>query len=259
MDRVTTGTTSEAQPYQGVQQGRVNRQAERDSQAAAAALPPVEQPSSPQVSSLHSFFNKVLDTIDRLRHPGGLPDIQRQGEEAQSRQRNAPAQSAAAPADAEGGRAADEVTLPYGGGTVTLKGMKMIDLAYTKRPDAEHKELRKQFDGHVRKQFLRSLAADPAKEAGLRKAGLKDSDIQMLRDGKVPPGFQVHHKVPLDDMGTNDFDNLVLIHNKPEHTSITSYQNRMTAGMVDGDTKQMKWPVPLGFVYPPDTGMVSEH
>ena len=39
----------------------------------------------------------------------------------------------------------------------------------------------------------------------------------MKEYGLVPDGWQVHHKIPLDQGGTNDVENLVLIKNDPYH------------------------------------------
>jgi hypothetical protein len=77
-----------------------------------------------------------------------------------------------------------------------------------------------------------------------------------MKSGEVPPGWQVHHKLPLDDNGTNDFDNLVLIKNEPSHKVLTNAQRRLTSGMQDGDRRSLNFPVPDGFVYPPSPGLV---
>jgi len=150
----------------------------------------------------------------------------------------------------------DSVTLPLGDNNVTLDGVKTIDLNYFKRPDEEHKQLRKEFNSKVRKRFIKDLASDPEKVRQLQTAGLTDSDLKMMGAGKVPPGYSVHHKIPLDDSGGNEFSNFVLIENKPAHEALTNYQIRQTEGMVDGDSRQMKWPMPEGFIYPPEPGMI---
>lgn len=66
----------------------------------------------------------------------------------------------------------------------------------------------------------------------------------------VPIGWQVHHKLPLDDGGTNSYDNLVLIKNDPYHKVITNAQMNATRGLKPGESKTMNWPIPDGFVYP---------
>ncbi|WP_317451540.1 HNH endonuclease [Pseudoalteromonas maricaloris] len=55
---------------------------------------------------------------------------------------------------------------------------------------------------------------------------MNEREVAKLADGKVPKGWQVHHKIPLDDGGTNSFNNLVLIRNSPEHSVFTTYQKK---------------------------------
>lgn len=135
---------------------------------------------------------------------------------------------------------------------VELPGVSTTRIKYTKRPRSEYQRLRSQFDSTVREKFLKDhLAGDPKKLKQLRKAGLTDADIKLLQDGYVPPGWQVHHKLPLDDGGTNDFDNLILMKNEPYHKTITNSHNKAIAGMSVGETRTMDYPIPKGFVYPP--------
>ena len=128
--------------------------------------------------------------------------------------------------------------------------MKTQRIAYTKRDPAATARLRGEFDGTARKQFLQDLASDPAKVARLKQSGLTDAQINAMRDGVVPQGYQVHHKLPLDDGGTNAGSNLVLIQNEPFHKVITNEQNSLTRGMQPGETRQLDFPVPDGFIYP---------
>nr|MBP3282926.1 hypothetical protein [Treponema sp.] len=72
-----------------------------------------------------------------------------------------------------------------------------------------------------------------------------------MKEGLVPEGWQVHHKLPLDDSGDNSFDNLVLIKNEPYHKVITNYQNSVTRGLKEGDCKTVKFPIVEGSIYPP--------
>lgn len=108
--------------------------------------------------------------------------------------------------------------------------------------------MRKIFDAKngSRSNFLKELAKDPKK---LKKAGFSDTDILKMRNGRVPSGCQVHHKFPLDDSGTNDYKNLILIKNDPYHKIITNYQKSATSGMKVGDTRTLDWPVPQGKIY----------
>lgn len=87
------------------------------------------------------------------------------------------------------------------------------------------------------------------KEA-LREAGMSEKDIRDMEGGYVPDGYQVHHKLPLDDSGTNREENLILIKNDPYHQSITNYQREQTKGMKAGEEREIMWPMPEGKIYP---------
>ncbi|HLM58672.1 MAG TPA: hypothetical protein VK422_21390 [Pyrinomonadaceae bacterium] len=146
----------------------------------------------------------------------------------------------------------DTFTGTLRGARVELPGVTVRSISYTKRSADELATLRNAFNSTERAGFVRSLANDPAKVAQLRRAGLNDDQIRMLADGKIPQGWQVHHKLPLDDGGTNDYSNLVLIKNEPYHKVITNAQNSATRGMTEGQTRLIEqWPIPPGFVYPP--------
>ncbi|MFS3550080.1 hypothetical protein ACK6SS_18360, partial [Escherichia coli] len=58
-----------------------------------------------------------------------------------------------------------------------------------------------------------------------------------------------HH--PLDDGGTNDFENLVLIENEPYHKVFTNMQSRIAKGILVGESKITPWAIPSGSIYPP--------
>ena len=47
----------------------------------------------------------------------------------------------------------------------------------------------------------------------------------MAKDGKAPQGYQVHHRIPLDDGGTNSRANFILIRNDVEHRALHGYYN----------------------------------
>ncbi|PWK12828.1 pre-toxin TG domain-containing protein [Tumebacillus permanentifrigoris] len=138
------------------------------------------------------------------------------------------------------------------GEKVILKDVKTQKIVYNKRAPEDTAQLRKDFNS-VRKKFLKDLANDPGKVEQLREAGLAEADIAFMRNGNVPIGWQVHHKLPLDDGGTNLFDNLVLINNDPYHKVITNAQMEATRGLKPGESKTMDWPIPEGFVYPKKT------
>ncbi|MBU5245189.1 HNH endonuclease [Bacillus halotolerans] len=136
------------------------------------------------------------------------------------------------------------------GEQVLLKGVKVKEISYTKRSPEETAKLRRKFNSSIKKQFLKGLSNDPNKVKKLKKAGLTDKDIVRMKDGLNPKGYQVHHKLPLDDGGTNDMDNLILIKNDPYHKAITNEQNSLTKGLTPGETKKINWPIPNGEIYP---------
>ncbi len=133
----------------------------------------------------------------------------------------------------------------------TLPGVKTQPITYKKIDSSVAHAARNKFDSTDRPAFLKGLANDPQKVAQLKKAGLTDADIAMMKGGKVPPAYQVHHKVPLDASGTNDSSNLILMKNEPYHKTITNYQNMLIRGMKPGEVRRFDYPLPEGFVYPP--------
>ncbi|CAM4359738.1 HNH endonuclease [Pseudoalteromonas flavipulchra] len=114
----------------------------------------------------------------------------------------------------------------YKGSELLLKNISTININYTKRDRAEYADLRKAFNNGIRKDFLKSLSNRPELIKQLNKLGVNEREVAKLADGKVPKGWQVHHKIPLDDGGTNSFNNLVLIRNSPEHSVFTTYQKK---------------------------------
>jgi len=87
-----------------------------------------------------------------------------------------------------------------------------------------------------------------------KRAGLTDADIAGMQKGKNPtdPKWEVHHRLPLDDNGTNDFSNLILVRKDPHHHALTNAQRELTEGMRVGETRILDFPVPAGdgVVYP---------
>jgi len=143
------------------------------------------------------------------------------------------------------------------GKIIDLPGIKTNSIRYTKRDDILREALRKEFNNKYRKEFIQNLLDDPAKISKLKEAGLTEIDFIKLRSGKVPKGYQVHHKLPLDDNGTNSFSNLILIKNDPAHSVITNFQRKLTNGLKAGETRIIDFPVPDGFIYPPKAGLLK--
>ncbi|MGG4491313.1 HNH endonuclease signature motif containing protein [Metabacillus idriensis] len=137
------------------------------------------------------------------------------------------------------------------GEKVHLKDVKLKEIIYTKRLPEETALLRNQFNSSVRKNFLKGFANDPVRVEYLIEAGLSENDIARMKDGLNPKGWQVHHNRPLDDGGTNDFSNLVLIKNDPFHKAVTNEQNSLTRELLPTESKKIKWPMFNHEIYPP--------
>lgn len=137
------------------------------------------------------------------------------------------------------------------GEKVAMPDVPVEQMKYTKRTDEARETLRKDFNSTERKEFVKSLAADDAGVKKLKDAGFTEKDIAKIKDGKIPQGWQVHHKAPLDDGGTNKPGNLVLIENEPWHKAVTNEQNALTKGMEAGESRTVDWPMVPGTVYPP--------
>ncbi|MFD1337028.1 HNH endonuclease signature motif containing protein [Oceanobacillus iheyensis] len=139
------------------------------------------------------------------------------------------------------------------GEKIHLKGVNVEEIIYTKRLPEETAKLRKEFNSSIRKNFLKEFANDPRRIEYLKGAGLGENDIARMKDGLNPKGWQVHHNLPLDDGGTNDYNNLVLIKNDPYHKAITNEQNSLTRGLAPKQSKKIDWPMFDGDLYPSKT------
>lgn len=142
-----------------------------------------------------------------------------------------------------------KVDIKLKGKTISLKGFYLKRLRYIKRNRAEYLSLIAKFKGD-KKNFLKYLASDESAINELIGRGFSKQDISTFKAGKVPPKYQVHHKIPLDDGGTNDFDNLVLILHDPYHKALTSYQNKLTRKLNVGEKLEIDWPIVDSKIYP---------
>lgn len=103
----------------------------------------------------------------------------------------------------------------------------------------------------AKQDFIEDLMKKPYIKDKLKKSGISDVMIErMVTTKKAPSGWQVHHKIPLDDGGTNNLKNLMLIKNEPYHKSITVYQNSFAKGMKELDILEIKFPIFDGNIYP---------
>jgi len=130
------------------------------------------------------------------------------------------------------------------GTLLRYEGWTVERYTYVKRDPTERKSLRYEFDkpNGIREEYLQHLVE--TSEAELRVAGLDDTNIERMCEGEIPRGYQVHHIRPLDDDGSNAYDNLLLMRNHPEHTPITQTQIRLTRGMQPEDARDVDFPMP---------------
>lgn len=126
-----------------------------------------------------------------------------------------------------------------------LDGITVKEINYVKRDPIEAAMLRKEFNSTVRKSFLNNLAN--TKDAANT---FNPADLMRMSEGGVPNGWSVHHKLPLDDGGTNAFSNLTLIESEPFHKVFSNMQSSVTRGMIVGESKVTPWAMPTGSIYP---------
>jgi hypothetical protein len=125
-----------------------------------------------------------------------------------------------------------------------LPGVAVKDFTYTRRPRPEHKRLRKKFKG-VRAAFIMDVARTQADH--LRKAGLTEAEIATAAEaGRLPSRFNVHHIKPLDDGGTNDTANLVIMRKADDHELIHRFLDPQLADLPVGRSRQVRLPMPQG-------------
>ena len=143
-----------------------------------------------------------------------------------------------------------KIELKLRGEPIYLKRFKWEEIVFNKRIFSEAEKLRNKFGNNARKDFLTKLIKKPDALKKLKNAGITDDEIKLLKNGKVPKGWNVHHKLPLEDGGNNNFENLVLIKNEPYHYALSAYQKTATKGMKEGEAINIKWPIYDGYIYP---------
>ena len=86
----------------------------------------------------------------------------------------------------------------------------------------------------------------------LRSAGLSEEAIFYMKKGKIPENYTVHLKYPLEYGGSLDFNNMVLIQDKPFHDMIHSYIDKQMISPSGIEYPSLLYvPVPVGKVYVP--------
>jgi hypothetical protein len=150
-------------------------------------------------------------------------------------------------------------------GVRALHGFTIRRISYERKADRQaYQREREQEFKSVRKVWIREVAARHADQ--LAGAGLSAEQIaRMASTGKVPTGYHVHHRMPLDDGGTNAHGNLILIRDDVEHRAVHGYYNpgeQRIDQLAYGQRGEVALPMPPEdtIIYPnPALGYVSEH
>lgn len=113
----------------------------------------------------------------------------------------------------------------HASGVRALHGFTIQRISYVRKLDRQqYKRERKSEFKSVRKAWAKEMGLKRAAE--LEGAGIPKVEItRMAETGKLPTGYHVHHRVPLDDGGSNDYDNLILIRDDVEHRAVHGYYN----------------------------------
>ncbi len=83
------------------------------------------------------------------------------------------------------------------------------------------------------------------------KRRFNQEELTKLAMGQRPDEkWEIHHKLPLDDSGTNNFSNLMLIRRDYEHYVFNSAQKSITRKMASGEVKEVLWAAPAGLIFP---------
>jgi hypothetical protein len=122
-----------------------------------------------------------------------------------------------------------------------LPDVPVVEMTYVRRAKADADALRQAFHEEDRKAFLSYLLTE--KSTDLRARGFTERNLESLRRGKVPHGYNVHHIRPLDDGGDNRFDNLVLLPARPQHEAIHRYLDPQLKGLERGEARRVNLPM----------------
>ena len=86
-------------------------------------------------------------------------------------------------------------------------------------------------------------------EPALRDLGLTDKQIEQVKKGHAPVGYNVHHKLPIHGGGLNEFSNLILMPIKPHDELHHKVMDPQVAQMQTGDSKKVLIPWTDDMVY----------
>ena len=127
-----------------------------------------------------------------------------------------------------------------------INGFKLKEVEWTVPDKKTRKKLRNGFD-KVRKEFLMHIGE--TMEPALRDLGLTDKQIQQIKEGSAPKGYNVHHKLPIHGGGKNEFSNLILIPMPPHNELHQKVMDPQVAQMQSGESKKVLIPWTDDMVY----------
>ena len=127
-----------------------------------------------------------------------------------------------------------------------INGFKLKEVEWTV-PDSKTRKRRRSAFGKVREEFLKHIGA--TMEPALRDMGLTDKQIEQVKKGTAPNGYNVHHKLPIHGGGQNVFSNLILMPIKPHDELHHKVMDPQVAQMQTGDSKKVMIPWTDDMVY----------
>jgi len=137
----------------------------------------------------------------------------------------------------------------------TIHGMKLKKVVYHVPSSDERKAKRAEFQGHdgkegMRSKFLKMLAKDHEKQ--LRdQLGFTDAEINLMKQGRSVPGYNVHHKLPLHGGGKNEFSNFILTPLYPHDQWHKDVMDAQILGIREGESRKIKIPWTDEMIYDP--------
>ncbi len=143
----------------------------------------------------------------------------------------------------------------------TIHGLKLKEVEYKVPSKSERVAKRAEFNGvrdeegnvvveGVRSKFLKMLAKDHEKEL-VERLGLTERDIQGMREGYTPNGFNVHHKLALHGGGKNEFSNFILTPLYPHDQWHKDVMDAQILGIREGESRKIKIPWTDEMIYDP--------
>ncbi len=119
------------------------------------------------------------------------------------------------------------------------------------RSPQETENARKSFDSNLRKNWLKKVASNPANSPILKAHGITDAQIDQMKVGIKPIGWDVHHIQPLKCGGSNDDKNFVLVRNtrrngqqQSDHQILNEAQRGELRGLNGASSGTIELPAP---------------